>query len=190
MVNALDERLAKSNEDFIKQLESDNKVNQAVFKPLGDIEIQYNRKDGSQAGSALLSARIKQYKKTIAAEERELELLFQQYTQVNDEIIADAEKALGMSWADILIALTAGENQGSFNKGHQELTSAWEEAQTRFSDLVDKAGQHALDRLKASEKVFEGLNCLSAVADGFHQEFEIHHKRRTKELLSLLDVGI
>ena len=149
--------MAKIDEDFIKQLQEDRKADQAILKPLGDVELQYNRKDGSEVGSALLSARIKRYKKVIAAEERELESLFRQYTQVNNEIVADAEAALGTKWADILSAIKAGENQAIFSNDRGELTAALNEAQSHFMNLTEKTGQHYLDKMKASEKVLKYL---------------------------------
>ncbi|KAL8825837.1 MAG: hypothetical protein Q9191_004165 [Dirinaria sp. TL-2023a] len=170
--NDLSQRLAKINEDFSNQLKADSATDQAIFQPLGNVEIQYNRKDGSLVGSAPLSARIKLYKNVIATEERELESLFHQYTHVNEEIIADAEEALGTKWTDILNASTVGENQAIFGNDRAELAAALKEVQDRFVDLADKAGQHHLDKMKASEK-----------------EFEVHRKKRTGEILSLLDEG-
>lgn len=136
-----------------KRIEADNEANEPFFKPLGDEELTFTAKDGSQVGSATLASRIKKFQKFIAKEEQELESLCRQYARVSQEIAAEAEEALGPQWASIIDMTTAGKAAEVGQDGSQELPEDLIEIQTHFEELINEAGQKALEEMEASEKV-------------------------------------
>lgn len=151
--NDLSESLRKSHDSLSKQLEADDEADENLVKPLGNEEIQYTKKDGSQAGSAPLSARVKKFKKTIVEEEEKLKSLFEQLAQVNEEIAEDAEAALGPDWARIVGCAPFGKAGGVVGGEEKKTEDDMREMRSHFEELIDGASEKHLEEMKASEKV-------------------------------------
>lgn len=147
------ESFRKSHDSLSKQLEDDDEADEILVRPLGNEEIQYTKKDGSQVGSSPLSARVKKFKKTIAEEEEKLKSLFEQLAQVDAELAEDAEAALGPDWAKIIWSVPFGKAGREINVEEKETEDDMHEMRSHFEELIDSASEKHLEEMKASEKV-------------------------------------
>lgn len=77
--------------------------------------------------------------------------MFQQLIDVDQKIAAEAEAALGSGWVTLVRDFEA--SGGRARGGQTELAEDLEKTTSYFEDLIDKAGEKALDEVKASERV-------------------------------------
>lgn len=147
------ESFRKSHDSLSKQLEADDEADEILVRPLGNEEIQYTKKDGSQVGSAPLSARVKKFKKTIAEEEEKLKSLFEQLAQIDKELAEDAEAALGPEWAEIIWSVPFDKAGREVNAAEKEIEDDMQEMRSHFEELIDSVNEKHLEEMKASEKV-------------------------------------
>lgn len=182
----LSESLRKSHDSLSKQLEADDEADENLVKPLGNEEIQYTKKDGSQAGSAPLSARVKKFKKTIAEEEEKLKSLFEQLAQVDEEIAADAEAALGPDWAKIIGCAPFDKAGGVVSGEEKETEDDMKEMQSHFGELIDSACEKHLEEMKASEKVSSFSFVSHPADDGFGKAFKARHAKDRQRIIAMI----
>jgi len=184
--NHLSESLRKRHDSLSKQLEADYEADVNLVKPLGNEEIQYTKKDGSQVGSAPLSARVKKFKKTVAEEEEKLKSLFEQLAQVDEEIAKDAEAALGPDWAKIIGCEPFGKAGGVVTGEEKETEDDMQEMRSHFEELIDGASEKHFEEMKASEKV-TSLRFVSDRADNiFRKAFKARHAKDRQRIIAMM----
>jgi len=157
-----------------------------LVKPLGNEEIQYTNKDGSQVGSAPLSARVKKFKKTVAEEEEKLKSLFEQLAQVDEEIAEEAEAALGPDWAKIIGCAPFGKAGGVLRAEEKETEDGMQEMRSDFEELIDSASEKHLEEMKASEKV-SSFGFVSDRADKeFRKAFKARYAKDRQRIIAMM----
>ena len=148
------QRIQNSKERFGRRLEAAAKSDDVFYLPLAEEGIEYARRDGSQNSKTTLGAQMKMFQKKVAAEEKELESLWKQWDQVQDELKAVVEEALGVNWATVVADLPAGTlGEAVSNVLNGETVEAFNKVSKRFEDLLNTTSEHALEKMMASEKV-------------------------------------
>lgn len=151
---ALSQRLVDSY-DFFDQREQDAiKVSDAIADPLEEQELEWTSTDGKQSGKTMLGVRMKKFRKTIEAEEKEFERQFDEWTEVQAEFRHFASLIIGPDGLDNLLAGNFDPN--SFVDAEQrEMMEEIEAERKVFMEQIEKAGQEAMEAMTESDKKLE-----------------------------------
>ena len=147
------QRIQTSEEDFSRRVAAAAINDEAFFLPLAEEGIEYARRDGSQSSKTTLGAQMKMFRKKVAAEEKELESLWKQWAQVEEELEVAAVEALGIDWPTILAGVSAGNLGETVKNDMGENEEAVERDCKRFEELINTTSEAAVDKMAQSEKV-------------------------------------
>lgn len=138
--------------DFFDQREQDAiKVSDAIADPLEEQELEWTSTDGKQSGKTMLGVRMKKFRKTIEAEEKEFERQFDEWTEVQAEFRHFASLIIGPDGLDNLLAGNFDPN--SFVDAEQrEMMEEIEAERKVFMEQIEKAGQEAMEAMTESDK--------------------------------------
>ena len=118
--------------------------------PFKNEEIEWMSTDGKQSGTILLSNRMKKLKKTIDVEEQELRRQWEDWLEVDAEIVRLAAELVGtpneLSGVD-------PNRHDTLSMDQREMTEEIEAEKVRFGKLMEQAAKAAMRSMKETEKV-------------------------------------
>lgn len=144
-----------------------------MFKPLGQDKLQFKSNDGKLKSTQTLGDRLKKFKNLVAAEEKQLEALWKEWTDVHRSMTNLALEMLGPTRLEDAIKNPTGKLPDFVGPRGKAAAEEVEKERKKWEDEIAKMSEASLTSMMAGE-----------------EEMKLLQKRRRNDLLKLLDTDI
>lgn len=136
-----------------------------ICKPFGEDELQFTSEDGKTVGTMTIHERMAQFKSIFAEEEKNIRVLENEWSEVNDSIVELAREALGPDVClEDLLRKAQDENPATATSGEKvmELIESThlkavkeelEQERKMWEEEIEKISQASMAKMEACDKV-------------------------------------
>ena len=143
--------MSASSANFIEEAKA---FRDDLTKPLAQETLQFRGPDGKPTGTASLGERMKTFKKRVVKEEKELEILWKEWAEVQQLIMTIGVDMLGSDTIEALAAQSSGKlGYGPASKQTPEIANEITTEKEKLSQEISSWGAGLIERMHASEKV-------------------------------------
>ena len=150
----LTQRITSSNRHFTNSLQSIKSTTDGLQRSLGKDELRFVSNDGKSASTQLLGDRMKRFQKAIATEEKGIEVLRKQWTDVQQKILDLALEVLPPEGIKCLLTAGSEDVAGYISLEQKSMLEELEISMERWEDEIATVNQRSISELKSGEAVF------------------------------------
>lgn len=150
----LSSRIRTTNAHSSTQLASLLSIQSSLHVPIDEEKLAFKSHDGKSAGTVILGDRMQKFRQVVAVEEKEIEMLGQQWEAVQKEIRALALQVLDQKGLEELLkGGVEGELGNWVSREQKERAEAIEKERKRFEEEIGRLSEKSVSKMRAGEKV-------------------------------------
>lgn len=149
----LTQRIASSNDLFGEKIQALKHSDEVLRRPLGQDMLCFVSKDGRPAGTQTLGVRMRKFRKIVAAEEHELEVLRQQWTEVQQSINNLASEMIGLNAWEQLLQDPLHLPPDYVLPHYKAVVDEAEKEKNRLAEKIVQVSEQAVTKMEEGEEV-------------------------------------
>ena len=129
------------------------KYTEEILMPPSQDELHFKSNDGRMAGTQNLGDRMRQFKSLVAQEEEQLEALWEQWTDIQQNIADLALEALGPEGVESITSQATSKRADYERSSRKSIIEEIEKERKGWEDKIAKMSKAWLAKMRAEEEV-------------------------------------